>query len=90
LGDYWHQTIAEADEACLQLYGINDKDWVDIGDPLEGCQQDWIAPVRVKGRNIGNPQWGIFERLEQDGVWREFLHESHGSRTSSSSGKESG
>jgi hypothetical protein len=71
-GDHWYQTVVEADEACFDLYGIGANDWIEIGDPLKGCQQDWIAPVRVKGRNIGKPQWGTFERLEQDGVWREI------------------
>ena len=68
LGDAWYESTAMADEACRELYGIDPEDWTIIGDPLEGCQHDWIAPVRVKGRNLGAPQWGQFERLE-NGEW---------------------
>jgi hypothetical protein len=70
--DQWFQTVDEADETCSRLYAIGANDWVNIEDPSEGCQQDWIASVRVKGRNTGKPQWGIFERLEKDGTWREI------------------
>jgi hypothetical protein len=34
----------------------------------ENCQPDWIEPVRVKGREIAKPEWGIFEKLI-DGKW---------------------
>lgn len=70
-GDQWFESVSECDEACLSEFGIGCKDWITISDPLEGCQQDWITPVRVKGRNIGKPQWGHFERLE-DGEWTEI------------------
>jgi hypothetical protein len=38
---------------------------------LEYCQQDWIEPVRVIGRNEGQPQWGRLEKLV-DGRWQEI------------------
>ena len=40
----------------------------DIPDPEPGCQEDWIAPVRVRGRAEGRPEWGVFERYE-NGAW---------------------
>lgn len=49
-------------------YGIQKEDWKTIPDPLEHCQDDWIAPVRVKGRIQGHPEWGILEKLV-DGQW---------------------
>ena len=72
IGDEWYQSLNEADAMCESEYGINGNDWKYIDDPLEDCQDDWIAPVRIKGRDIGKPEWGNFERLE-DGVWKDFV-----------------
>ena len=63
LWDYWFENIDDAYESCLEDYGITKSDWKEIPDPLENCQHDWIQPVRIKGRNIGNPEWGKFEKL---------------------------
>jgi hypothetical protein len=71
IGDEWYQSVEEADAVCLVEYGINSNDWEIIDDPPEYCQHDWIAPVRIKGRNLGKPEWGKFEKLE-NGVWIEF------------------
>jgi hypothetical protein len=70
-GDSWFESLADAEDACLDDFGIRSEDWVIIDDPLPDCAQDWIAPVRVKGRIDGKPQWGVMERLE-NGVWVEF------------------
>ena len=70
-GDDWYETVEEADNLCEIEYDIKPEDWEYIDDPLEYCQDDWIAPVRIKGRNIGKPEWGKFERLE-NGIWKEF------------------
>jgi hypothetical protein len=72
VGDEWYQSVTEADAVSESEYGIGKDDWKYIDDPLEGCQHDWIAPVRIKGRNDGKPEWGKFERLE-NGVWKEFV-----------------
>lgn len=69
--DHWFQTVAEAEEFCSSQYVVNESDWIVIDDPLDGCQHDWIAPVRVKGRDKSNPQWSVYERLEDD-VWHEI------------------
>lgn len=50
---------------------LDEKGWIGIDDPLPGCQQDAFAPVRVKGRDVGKPEWGRYEIL-QDGEWIEF------------------
>ena len=50
---------------------IDERGWTLLDDPLPGCQQDAFIPIRVKGRNIGKPEWGRFEALT-DGVWVEY------------------
>ena len=45
--------------------------WHTVDDPLPGCQQDCILPIRVKGRDIGNPQWGRYEILI-GGEWKDY------------------
>ncbi len=65
--DYHYSELEDAYEVGID-YGIKKEDWQEIDDPLENCQDDWINPVRVKGRNRGEPQWNSFERLV-DGEW---------------------
>lgn len=70
-GDFWFPNVEQAETACRAEYGIEAGDWVEIPDPLPGCLQDWIAPVRFKQYDSGHPQWEVIERLE-DGQWREL------------------
>ena len=35
---------------------IDDRGWLDIEDPLPDCQHDAFVPIRVKGREKGNPE----------------------------------
>ena len=51
---------------------IDERGWIDIGEPLPDCQHDAFIPLRVKGRNTGKPEWGRFETLK-DGVWVEYV-----------------
>lgn len=71
LGDYWFQSVEDAEAACWELYGVGAESWTEIDDPLPGCQQDWVDPVRIVGRADGSPQWGRLERFE-DGTWVEI------------------
>ncbi|MEG3874464.1 MULTISPECIES: hypothetical protein [unclassified Microcoleus] len=71
IGDIFYQSWRDAEEFCEQEYGISKDAWKFIPDPLANCQQDWIAPVRVIGRNTGTPQWGKLEKLI-DGKWVEI------------------
>ena len=64
--DYLFDNIEDAKDKCKMEYGITGPDWSEIPDPIPGCQDDWISPVRVKGRDSGNPQWGMFQRLEDE------------------------
>ena len=42
---------------------IDEQGWIKIDDPLPDCQHDCVLPIRVKGRNTGDPQWGQYEIL---------------------------
>ena len=50
---------------------IDEKGWIEMEDPLPYCQHDAFIPLRVKGRNVGKPEWGRFETLK-DGAWIEY------------------
>ena len=69
--DEWYETENDAMESCLMEYGVNKFDWNDIPNPEPNCQQDWINPVRVKGREKGNPEFGILEK-RVNGEWIEI------------------
>lgn len=56
---------------------LDDQGWIEIEDPLPGCQHDAFMPIRIKGRESGNSQWGQFEILE-DGEWKEYYPEDNG------------
>ena len=47
---------------------IDERGWMDMDDPMPGCQHDAFIPLRVKGRDIGRPEWGRYETLK-DGKW---------------------
>ena len=64
-------TIEDAEETCSEDYNLKPEDWIMISDLHNFCQQDYIMPVRVKGRETGSPQWGSLEVLS-DGKWREL------------------
>jgi hypothetical protein len=70
-GDQWYDSIESAEESCHSEYGILSEDWHSIPDPLEYCQQDWIEPVKIVGRDRGEPKWGRLEKLV-DGAWKEI------------------
>ena len=51
---------------------IDERGWMEIDDPLPNCQHDAFLPIRVKGRDIGKPEWGKLEMLK-DGKWIEYI-----------------
>lgn len=65
--DYHFEELEDALESA-EDYGVTKSQWTEIPEPLPNCQHDWIAPVRVKGSNLGTPQWGKLEKLE-NGEW---------------------
>ncbi|MDE6313783.1 MAG: hypothetical protein K2M46_09250 [Lachnospiraceae bacterium] len=68
--DSWYPDLKSA----LEDWGneIDSEGWHIIDDPLPNCQDDCIQPIRVKGRDKNNPQWGRYEILK-DGVWIEYV-----------------
>lgn len=69
--DYWYETESEVLALCESDFGIAPVDWTEIPDPQPNCQDDWINPVRVKGRDKGEPEFGTLEKLVND-KWVEF------------------
>ena len=67
--DEWYPSVADAEHAAFDRFGVTRDMWTDVPDPMPGCQADWIQPVRVVGRQEGRPLWGRLERLV-DGEWR--------------------
>ncbi|EWH09924.1 hypothetical protein KLA_17057 [Cellulophaga geojensis KL-A] len=49
--DEWYESEMQAMEAGLQAYGVKSSEWTEIPNPEPNCQQDWINPVRLKGRS---------------------------------------
>ena len=47
---------------------IDEIGWIEMEDPLPDCQHDAFIPIRVKGRDVGKPEWGKLETLE-NGKW---------------------
>ena len=66
-------SVEQAELYCESL-GIGNSKWIEIADSMDYCNLDWIAPVRRKGRNIGEYYGdGIWEKF--DGTnWIEFSH----------------
>lgn len=69
--DEWYETEAQAMASGEETYGALPSAWQEIPDPLPDCQQDWIHPVRVKGRSEGEPQYGKYEKFIA-GEWIDF------------------
>ncbi len=68
--DEWYESAVEATRAWEHY--IKDGYWEMIDDPMPNCQTDCILPIRVKGRNIGKPEWGRYEQFV-DGNWIEYI-----------------
>lgn len=70
--DSWYPDKDSAVEDWQEL--IDEKGWIPLDDPLPDCQHDAFLPIRVKGRNKNDPQWGELEILV-DGEWVEYKGE---------------
>ena len=67
--DRCYESLADLYEDWNEL--IDERGWIEIADPLQDCQHDAFIPIRVKGRNIGKPEWGKYETLKE-GKWVEY------------------
>ena len=51
---------------------IDERGWILLDDQLPYCQDDALLPIRVKGRNVNNPQWGKLE-IYENGEWIDYI-----------------
>ncbi|WP_418360275.1 hypothetical protein [Sphingobacterium detergens] len=70
--DHFFCTIEDAIECCFEEYGINEEDWIIIADQSKNCQQDFIIPTRIKGREAGKPAFGQLQQFIK-GQWVDYV-----------------
>ncbi|MFU1859357.1 hypothetical protein ACK8HY_20320 [Sphingobacterium sp. NGMCC 1.201703] len=69
--DHFSYTMEDAMECCFEEYGVNREDWIIIEDQPKNCQQDFIIPTRIKGREDGNPAFGQLQQFIK-GQWADY------------------
>lgn len=69
--DQWFESENDALEYSEAEYDMKANNWTEIPNPDPNCQHDWINPVRIKGRENGNPEFGKLEK-KIDGKWIEI------------------
>ena len=67
--DFHYDSLEDLYDEWNEL--IDERGWIEIEDPLPYCQHDAFIPIRVKGRDIGKPEWGKYEILNE-GKWVEY------------------
>ncbi len=67
--DQWYDSLDDLYDDWNDL--TDESGWIDMDDPLPGCQHDAFIPLKVKGRDSGRPEWGRFEML-WNGEWVEY------------------
>lgn len=70
--DHFFCTIEDAIECCFEEYGINEEDWIIIADQSKNCQQDFIIPTRIKGREAEKPAFGQLQQFIK-GQWVDYV-----------------
>ncbi|MBQ1530928.1 MAG: hypothetical protein IIZ57_02185 [Solobacterium sp.] len=70
--DRFYETLDDLYDDWNDL--IDEHGWIVIDDPLPFCQHDAFLPIRVKGRDTGDPEWGRYEILK-DGNWAAYIPE---------------
>ncbi len=71
--DMWFETVADAQAAAGEQFNVSREDWSEIDDPIEGCQHDWIEPVRITSWEMSESGDLACERWV-NGRWKRFLH----------------
>lgn len=69
--DYFFCTMEDAIESCVEEYDVNEEDWIIIANQPKSCQQDFIIPTRIKGREVGKPVFGHLQRFVK-GQWVDY------------------
>ena len=70
-GDDWFASVSEAVACVVDDYGDSVTNWFVADDKQIHCQQDWIIPARVPGRETGSPNFGRLE-IMVDNEWVVF------------------
>lgn len=63
--DFMYEDVASAERHAAEALGGGAIVWQQVPDPLPGCQDDWLAPVRVARDAAGRPIFGRFERQSE-------------------------
>ena len=61
--DNWYEEVEQAEKYCYDEYNIEFDDWIHISEPQDFCNYDYIMPVRIKGRDKLQPEFGQWEVL---------------------------
>ena len=73
----WSFEDIESAVERLKDFGVEESDWREIPNQLPGCQDDWIAAVRVFRTEGDKKVYHRWERLVGD-TWEEFQGPSGG------------
>ncbi len=57
IADEWFENVEQALDYSNAVYGVKNAEWSVIGATPQHCQDDWITPTRIPGREIGKPEW---------------------------------
>ncbi|WP_337085140.1 hypothetical protein [Elizabethkingia anophelis] len=68
--DYFFATMEDAEECCLEEFGIEKEDWIIISNPLQNCQHDFIMPTMVD-KEAGKAELGYIKSLV-NGKWTDY------------------
>jgi biofilm protein TabA len=68
--DQWYESIEDAFNVSNEEFGVDRNSWLVVGVTPEHCQDDWITPARIPGRETGSPAWGRLQLL-LDAKWTE-------------------
>lgn len=69
--DLWFEDLQKAYEYSAEVFGISNREWKAIPDPMPNCLDDCIQPVRIRGQEIGSPEKITLEKLV-DGKWIDY------------------
>ncbi|WP_104381623.1 hypothetical protein [Sphingobacterium sp. HMA12] len=70
--DHFFSTMEDASACCIEEYAINEEDWIIIADQPIHCQQDFIIPTMVKGREGGKPAFGHLQQFIKE-QWINYI-----------------
>ena len=70
--DRWYESLEDLYDEWNER--IDERGWMELEDPLPDCQHDAFIPLRVKGRETGNPEWGKYVNMNYKVIDRETYY----------------